>query len=576
MKFIFDILTSNAREIPSKEAYVFLEDGEQKTDTVTYTELEKRSKDIAQYLKLEGVTVSKKVLLLFSPGIDYITAFFGCICMGCIPVPAYPPRNNRHLKRLKRIIDDSDTKYIYGDDASMKRLTKMNEESSIITSDVKLIYHSGLTSGLFQQWIRPNISVNDIAFLQYTSGSTGEPKGVMVTHKNLYHNELLITDAFEHNEQTVVVGWLPLYHDMGLIGNVIQPLFVKGQCILMSPFHFVQKPIRWLQAISKYRGTTSGAPNFAFQYCIENINETQLLSSNINLESWSLAYNGSEPIQNEVIEGFIGGFSPWGFKEKSMYPCYGLAEGTLMVSGGKKSELYDTLNIKHDSLLSKKVEIDAVSGRKLVSSGCSSPNQKLAIVGPYKNVLNDLEIGEICVAGESIAAGYWNNDELTRECFQFSPTGHSEYFLRTGDLGFIYEKQLYVTGRIKDLIIIRGKNFYPNDIEREVELLHPAFIKNGGIVFSQNEQDGKIVLVQEINHRIDFNMEEAAKTITQYTSVQFGLKFQDVVFVPRVSLPKTSSGKKQRLRCHDLYNKNLLNILFQQIKTQTPHDESIT
>src|ERR1044072_7725154 len=308
----------------------------------------------------------------------------------------------------------------------------------------------------------------------------------MVTHDNLLHNEEMIRRAFGQSEQSIILGWLPIYHDMGLIGNVLQPLYLGAHCIIMSPAAFIQRPFRWLRAISHYRATTSGGPNFAYELCIRRINESQ--RAELDLSSWSVAFNGAEPVREHTLKRFSEFFAPCGFSPRSFRPCYGLAEATLLVSGqergGSLIKSFDSGALEKD--LVRQVQAGGDNARMLVSCGAALPDQRIVIVD--RDTLRECpadKVGEVWVSGPSVARGYWSRPEETEQTFKayLSDTGEGP-FLRTGDLGFLREGELFITGRLKDLIIIRGLNHYPQDIELTVQNSHPALRPDSGAAFS--------------------------------------------------------------------------------------------
>jgi acyl-CoA synthetase (AMP-forming)/AMP-acid ligase II len=539
----------------NRTAYTFFLD-EGKSISLTYKELEQKARNLGALLQNLGLT-GERALLMYPPGLDFIVGFFACLYAGVIAVPAYPPRRNQSLDRLQSIIADCQAKEILTTTDIKKSLeTSLDNYPELtrfrwLTTD-NLVNHSSDFRGGEIQF--PDIQADDLAFLQYTSGSTGKPKGVMVTHGNLLHNQKMIQEAFGHDEDTVFAGWLPLFHDMGLIGNVLQPLYLGIQCILFSPVDFLQKPVRWLKMISDYRVTTSGAPNFAYDLCIRKISEEQLGS--LDLSSWSVAFNGAEPVRAETLNAFAEKFAPCGFRKEAFYPCYGLAEATLFVAGGRKNQQFKTITIDEMALESHQVlPTQESTGRTLVSCGKAWYDQKVRIVDPDRLTLcSSGQVGEIWVSGPSVAQGYWNQPEKTKETFQaYTEDTQEGPFLRTGDLGFIDEKgELFITGRSKDVIIVRGRNHYPQDIERSVEAINPA-CKMGGCAAFSVEVGGeeKLVILQEIERTYlrKVDLEQVKGQIRQVLTAQHGLQAYTIEFIKPCTLPKTSSGKIQRFLC---------------------------
>ncbi len=399
------------------------------------------------------------------------------------------------------------------------------------------------------------LNSDTLALLQYTSGSTAAPKGVKVSHGNLLHNQKLIQLSMEHTTQTVFVGWLPLFHDMGLVGNMLQPLYLGIPCILMSPVAFLQKPWRWLQAISRYKATTSGGPNFAYDLCVRKITPEQI--TNLDLSSWEIAFNGAEPIRKETLEQFAVTFAECGFRREAFYPCYGMAETTLIVSGGSKAAPPVLQSVKSLALAQNQIvptSKEEADVKTLVGCGRPLPDLKIVIVNPDTLIpCLPSEVGEIWVTGGSVAQGYWCKKEQTEYTFRaYLKDTKEESFLRTGDLGFLYEGELFITGRLKDLIIIRGRNHYPQDIEWTVAKSHPALQADGGGAFSVDVNgEERLVIAQEVQRSYLRNLdtEELARAIRQAVVEEHEVQVYAVLLLKPGSIPKTSSGKIQRHAC---------------------------
>ncbi|NEO94729.1 MAG: AMP-binding protein, partial [Moorea sp. SIO3G5] len=406
-----------------------------------------------------------------------------------------------------------------------------------------------------QDLVPLSVTQSSLAFLQYTSGSTGRPKGVMVTHGNIIHNQQLIQTAFGHSEQSIVVGWLPLFHDMGLIGNVLQPMYLGIPCILMPPVAFLQKPIRWLKAISNYRATTSGGPNFAYDLCLKKVQPEQLAF--LDLSSWDLAYSGAEPVRAETLKKFGNKFANCGFNYRAFYPCYGMAETTLFATGGAKNKSPVIQGVLAGELEQNSVvetEISSDESRVFVGVGRPYLNTTVIIVNPESlTPCEPGQVGEIWVSGESLASGYWNRPEATQETFQayVANTGEGP-FLRTGDLGFQLNGELFVTGRLKDVIIIRGRNHYPQDLELTLENSHPALRSHCSAAFSvERSGEERLVVACELERTYlrNLNTEEVVKILRKAVSEEHDLQLYAVVLLKTGSIPKTSSGKIQRHAC---------------------------
>jgi amino acid adenylation domain-containing protein len=490
------------------------------------------------------------VLLLYPPGLEYVAALFGCFYAGAVAVPVYPPRLNRHLLRLQSILTDAQASVALTDIRSLGRLETLFNQLPELRS-VQWIATDALAYELESEWQEQELDVDSLALLQYTSGSTGVPRGVMLSHQNLTHNSGLLARAFEYTAESLCVSWLPLYHDMGLIGGVLQPLYGGFPCVLMSPASFLQRPARWLKAISHYRATLSGGPNFAYDLCVRRVSSEQRLG--LNLSSWSVAFNGAEPIRQETLQRFAQTFEPCGFRPQAFYPCYGLAEATLIVSGGPKTV----------GPVVKTVDAG------LLESGCASP-ETLIECQPG-------EVGEIWVSGQSVALGYWNRREETAHTFRahLANTGDGP-FLRTGDLGFLQDGELFVTGRLKDLIIIRGRNHYPQDIELSVERSHAALRPAAGAAISiEVEGEERLVILHEVDRHEQPDLDSVIDRIRRAVTEDHELQAYAVVLLRPGSIPKTSSGKIQRHACRALFTANNLPALAEWRETDmTPEIEA--
>ena len=548
---LVDLLSWRAQMQPQQTAYTFLLDGETKAAQISYQQLDRQAQAIQKLLVSLGVT-NQRALLIYPPGLDYIAAFFGCLYAGVVAVPIYPPRKNRSLLRLQAIIADAQATVALTTSDLLPMVQPLLAEAGNATP-LHWVTTDSLDAG--SDAIAPlKIAPEQLAFLQYTSGSTSTPKGVMLSHSNLIHNLDLIQRSFNHTPESQGVIWLPPYHDMGLIGGILQPLYAGFPVTLLSPVAFLQRPLRWLQAISHYRATTSGGPNFAYNLCIERITPEQ--RATLDLSSWTVAFNGAEPIRAETLERFAATFAECGFRREALYPCYGLAEATVLVSGDSIDRQPVLQTVASDALAAHTViatEPDATEARQLVSSGRERPGVRLQIVDPQTCIrCASGTIGEIWVAGPSVAQGYWSQPEATTSTFaaRLADTGEGP-FLRTGDLGFLRDGELFVTGRIKDLIIIRGRNHYPQDIEETVGRSHPALRLGGGAAFSvELGGEERLVIVHELerDHRRADSATVAA-AVRQAVAAQHELQTSAVVLIKPGSLPKTSSGKIQRQAC---------------------------
>lgn len=542
---LLELLRARAESQGDKNAYTFLIDGETEELSLSYGELDQRARAIGARLQ-DLNAKDQPVLLLYPPGLEYIAAFFGCLYAGAVAVPVYPPTSQRSLPRLWSIVKDARPRVALTTTPILSKLEQTSGSAKLpalpwLTTD-------NLDISIAGQWRSERVLGSSLAFVQYTSGSTATPKGVMLTHDNLLQNEGMIQTAFEQTEHSIILGWLPLYHDMGLIGNVLQSMYCGARCILMSPLSFLQRPARWLQAISRYEATTSGGPNFAYDLCVRKIGLQE--RAELDLRSWSVAFNGAEPIREDTIDRFCAAFEPCGFRREAFFPCYGLAEATLFVSGGPKSASPTIVRVKRAALETNVVvaaEGADESVTSFVGSGCTWLDQEIRIVDPVSlQECAPSVIGEIWVAGPHVAQGYWARPEESEATFKAYVADTGPY-LRTGDLGFMRGGELFVTGRLKDLIIIRGRNYIPHDIELTVERSHDELRPGGGAAFSI-EVDGEehLVVVHEVDRHHNSDLQELVGAIRQAVAEEFELQVHAIALIKAGSLPKTSSGKIQR------------------------------
>lgn len=575
-----ELLQYRASENPDGTAYTFLDFPGNEAfieQTITYRELDSRSRSWSTRLK-ESMEPGKRAVLLYPPGLDYIAAFFACQYAGIIAVPSYPPFTRRALAQFLSIVRDADPGRI------LSTKTVADSVGSLASAGGQQVFPEGM-------WLFPDESrgacrevtaaPNRISFLQYTSGSTSSPRGVVLTQENLLHNLSLIRDCFGHDKGSCGVIWLPPYHDMGLIGGILQPLYAGFPVYLFSPLSFLRRPLRWLQAITRYRATTSGGPNFAYELCIRKITPEQ--RRDLDLSSWALAFNGAEPIQPSTLGRFAEAFKDCGFQPRAFYPCYGLAESTLIVSGGRKDRMPVIRSFDRDEL-EKNWAFETFRPRCPVKDcvGCGVPLEGGDIVIADPDTMARCaqgRIGEIWVKGPSVAEGYWNNPKETEAVFwAYLKDTKEGPFLRTGDLGFLHRGELFVTGRIKDLIIHRGRNIYPGDIEHTAEQCHPYLRKGCNAAFAVHENDGnRIVLLQEV---VTFEPEELGrnkaheivKSIRTAVAAHHGVQVTEIALVKNNSLLKTSSGKIQRHACRNAYLSGSLDPLFPlQRPADRPH-----
>ncbi|HVR95063.1 MAG TPA: amino acid adenylation domain-containing protein [Thermoanaerobaculia bacterium] len=527
---VVEVLRAWAAARPEAEAFVFLKDGEREAACRTYRDLDERARRIGALLQRRGLR-GEPVLLLALPGPELVEAFLGCLYAGAIAVPAHPPGSGRALPRLTAIVQDA-------------------RPAAVLASPALAVKAGALGAGEVlpfdapadpEDWVAPDLDGDSPAFLQYTSGSTSSPKGVVVTHGNLFHNERTILQAFGTTAESTVMSWLPLQHDMGLIGGLLHPLFAGARCVLMSPAAFLQRPARWLEAITRYRsagGTASGGPNFAYELCLRKVSAEE--RSRLDLSGWRVAFNGAEPVRAGTLERFAAAFAPCGFRLEAFRPCYGLAEATLLVSGGEGSSS------------------PPYSG----PVSCGLPWTEVEIVDPETCVR--CGTGEIWVAGPGVAAGYWNRPEETEATFgaRLADAPEAGPFLRTGDLGFLAGGELFVSGRLKDLVILRGRNHYPQDLERTAEVSHPALQPGGAAAFGV-EVDGEeqLVIVQEVIPRFGGDAGAVAEAVREAVAAEHEVQPWEVVLVEPGSVPRTTSGKVRRQACRAAYKEGGLPVI---------------
>ncbi|WP_298917494.1 non-ribosomal peptide synthetase [uncultured Nostoc sp.] len=562
---LVEILQSRSESQPHTEAFSFLQDGEDTVITLTYQELDRRSRAIASQLQSMGMA-GERALLLYPPGLDFLAGFLGCLYAGVVAVPAYPPHNQRNTPRIQAIIADAQV-------AIGLTTSNLLPKMQCLLGNLQWLVTDNLSWELETTSQVSIIKQDALAFIQYTSGSTGTPKGVMVSHGNLMHNCEYIKQAFELTSESVSVTWLPSFHDMGLIDGILQPLYTGFLGVLMPPGTFIQRPIRWIEAISRYKATHCGGPNFAYELCVNKITSEQ--RQTLDLSSWHTAYSGAEPIRRETLEQFATFFEPCGFQPSFFYPCYGMAEATLMVSGGgvKDEPVYraiETDALEQNQIV--KVSENSQNIRHLVGCGHSWLDSKIVIVDPESLTLcPPNRVGEIWVSGASVAQGYWQKPEETAQTFHayLKDTGEGP-FLRTGDLGFLDNGELLITGRAKDLIIIRGRNLYPQDIELTAERSHPCLCLGSCAAFAiETDNEERLVVVQELEFRAKPNHEEVISAIRQAVAEEHEIQVYAVVLIKPGTISKTSSGKIQRRATKAAFIANNLAIVASNIARST-------
>jgi acyl-CoA synthetase (AMP-forming)/AMP-acid ligase II/acyl carrier protein len=570
LKTIHDILVERAISYRRKKAFIFLSPKGDALKELSYMQLAQKVIALGALMSNKGWS-QKRVLLLYSESYEFIISFLACQSMGAIAIPMFPPRGSAHTDRLLKILEDVQPDVIFTTEEYFERTEKIVNVASVTSQPIMYCPFSEELPPveLGGKRIKPT---EPVSFIQYTSGSTGQPKGVIITHENILHNQSLIQNAFECTSDSIIGCWLPFYHDMGLIGNILHTIFTGATCILLSPFAFFQQPALWLEMISNYKVTHSGAPNFAYDLCVDSIS-TDVLKT-LDLSSWQVAYNGSEPVRSETMQKFSDFFKTTGFKKESFSPCYGLAEAALLVSGKKEDgphKIYvDESSFKLGKL--KLIEPTKSTAKALISSGSIAEDMHVKIIDTVnKAPCGEFELGEICIAGPSISMGYWNGEQKP------DPSGKPEGELfHTGDIGFTYGDHLFVVGRIKEMLIIRGKNYYPYDIEQYATLAHPAIEKNGVAAFSTEiKKYSELVIVAEIKRkymRLDITKyHDILQAIKSKIIQEVGIRLYHILLLKPLSIPRTSSGKIKRLQCVENYDTNAFEEIFAFRSTQSIH-----
>jgi acyl-CoA synthetase (AMP-forming)/AMP-acid ligase II len=562
---VVELLQNRAAHHPNELIYTFLEDGEEESARHTFESVDRSARAIAAALQ-KRCAPGDRVLMLYPPGLDYIAAFFGCLYAGVVAVPVYPPdpgRLNRSLPRLKVVARDAGTTLAL----TVSSLSAMGEGLAAFDAyfgEFEWLATDTVPEALAEEWTEPQISSETVAFLQYTSGSTSDPKGVMVTHRNLLYNLFSMGDHWSENEELRFVTWLPAFHDMGLIFGLLLPVYLGAPCYLMSPLAFLQRPFRWLRAISRYKATHSCAPNFAYDLCVRKTTPEQ--RATLDLRNWQSAGNGAEPVRPETLERFAEAFKPFGLRWETLCPGYGLAEATLMVSTTAKLQAMILPVVASELERHRVVEAKAPGEdvRRLVGCGTCRHDTRVIIVDPESRIqcMPDT-VGEIWVSGTTVAEGYWNRPDDTEAVFQarLADTGEGP-FLRTGDLGFVKNGFVFVTGRIKDMIIVDGLNHYPQDIERTMESSHPA-IRPGCCAAFAIDEDGqeKLAAVAEAALPPGSDGKEVIAAVRRSIAEEHDLRIHRVCLIAPKSIDKTSSGKIQRQASRSRFLENTLEVL---------------
>jgi acyl-CoA synthetase (AMP-forming)/AMP-acid ligase II len=571
---VADLVRGRAGAHPTDVAYTFLQSGDGEQTKLTWADVDRRSRAIGAWLS-SAVAVNGRAVLLFQPGLEFVEAFFGCLYAAVVAVPAYglhPDRLERTLSRLRTMMHDAMPDVVLTDRSSWELVHKLPG----LTRDLgkaRWITTAHIPDVSGDSWQPLQTGSDEVVVLQYTSGSVSAPKGVMLTNRNVLANEATIQEAHGYDETSTLVGWVPLAHDWGLINGVLQPAYSGARAVLMAPEAFLQKPARWLRAISRYENVASGGPNFAYDLCLQKVAREEC--RDLDLSTWKCAGVSAGPVRAATLERFAERFAPYGFHRDAFYCGYGLAEATLLVCDTERGRFPRTLDAS-TCALQERGEVAAASDdepiSRFVSCGRPPSTARVAIVDPQ--TLRERppgNVGEIWISGDNIAVGYWNNPDATRTHLRGRlPNGDEGPFLRTGDLGFFHEGELFVTGRLKDLIIIRGRNIHPQDIESSVERCHPSLRLGCTIAFAfDGSGEEQLVIVQEVRDRARDDLDAAIGAIRRVVMGDHDVVPYAVVLIEPAGLPKTSSGKLQRGACRGAYLAGTLPTIKEHILERT-------
>nr|AGS49672.1 long-chain-fatty-acid--CoA ligase [uncultured bacterium esnapd14] len=544
---LVELMRWRAAAHPDRMAYRFLPDGERETHRFTYADIDRRARAVAARLQDEGAQ-GERVLITYPAEAPhhYMESFLGCLYAGAVAVPCDAGRSPSSVERRSAVRRDAEPIFTLGEDIDVAQIPDQDAD----------------------RWRPPPLRSDSLALLQYTSGSTRRPRGVMVSHGNIMANERAIAEACRHDEDSSFVGWLPLFHDMGMIANALQPVYLGSTSILMPPGAFLAQPVRWLAAISRYRGVTGGGPNFAYDLCVARISEAD--REGLDLSSWRAAFNGAEVVRAATIRRFTEVFGAHGFAPETFFACYGLAEATLIVSGAPRGAVPRMVRADQEALRHNEIRVAADAGSQaLVSSGAPVVDTTVTIRDPRSGaLLPPAEVGEIYIHGPGVAGGYWRDDEATALTFPGDRT------LRTGDLGALIDGELFVVGRHKDLIVVRGQNHHPADLEWTVERSHRALRPSCGAVVAHDDGDAeRIVVIHEAAG--DADVDEVAAAIRQAVSQRHGLHVDVVVLTAKGSVLKTTSGKIRRSACRDAWLAGDLPVIGTSVQSRPSTVEAI-
>ncbi|MEU5403425.1 fatty acyl-AMP ligase [Streptomyces sp. NPDC005963] len=552
-----ELVLTRSDERGDADAFVFLSDGGRGTEPerLPYLELDRTAKDVASWLQERGLS-GRQVLLLYPSGLDFIKAFIGCLYAGAVAVPApLPSEQGQHFQRVSSIVRDARVGAVltlaqHAPDVEAWLAAEGFADVVTLATDRGPVGDAGA-------WRDPQLGRDDLAFLQYTSGSTNSPKGVMVSHGNLLANEAAIARAAHNTPDMVIGGWLPFYHDMGLIGHVLQPLWLGAKAVLMSPVSFLRRPARWLEMISDYGVHGTGGPNFAYDLCVRRVTDAQL--EGVDLSTLRTACNGAEPVRAETLKAFSDRFAPHGFNPDAFFPCYGMAETTLLVTGTPKDRGALLRDVDASGLEQGRLEGPYLGApaRTLVSSGVAAAEDfEVRVVDPVSRVEQPAgQVGEIWVRGASVASGYWERPEVNTEVFGARIAGQEAVgtWLRTGDLGALDGAELFVTGRLKEMVLINGRNIYPYDVESAVRALDPAI--GAGAVFGVDAggQEHLVVIHEVRAAALGSDLKTLATSVQRMIGQEFSVPAGNVLLVRPGTVRRTTSGKIQRTLMRKLF-----------------------
>ncbi|MFJ6569132.1 fatty acyl-AMP ligase [Streptomyces sp. NPDC091292] len=554
------------------DAFVFLPDDARGSvpQHLTYTGLDQEARRIASWLQ-ERKAANRQVLLLYPAGLDFIKAFIACLYAGAVAVPGpLPTEQGQHFSRVSGILRDAEACAVLTDSANAPEISAWLAAEGF--TDVPCLATDDPAQGEAGAWHAPSLTPESLAFLQYTSGSTSDPKGVVVSHRNLLANEAAIQRSIGTGPESVCGGWLPFYHDMGLIGHILHPIYLGIPTVLMAPFTFLKRPVRWLKMIGDYGVTTGGGPNFAYDLCVRRVTDAQL--ETLDLSTWTTACNGAEPVRAETFRAFTERFAPAGFRPEAFFPCYGMAETTLLVSGIPRGAAPRVLDVDAEALEQGELADPRADQptRSLVSSGIAR-DFEIRIADPETRAEKPGgHVGEIWLKGDSVSSGYWKRPETNKEIFDAALSDAADGtdgggWLRTGDMGVLQDGQLYVTGRLKEMVILAGRNLYPQDVERAVQSTDKAFGNGAGAVFAVETDREHLVAVQEIRPgSVSTDLHTVASGVQSFISKEFSIPAGNILLVRPGTVRKTTSGKIQRTLMRKLFLEGGITTLYEVLE----------